>query len=105
MALLSVRNVTRRFGGIVAIDEVSLDVEKGQIVGLGRPIRSAGRVVAALGLYLPASRFTGAHKAAILKAMATAAAAIGERLTAMHGPLRPSTTARTYNTPRRTRTR
>ena len=37
MALLSVRNVTRRFGGIVAIDDVSLDVEKGQIVGLIGP--------------------------------------------------------------------
>src|SRR3954463_14515771 len=37
VALLSVRNVTRRFGGIVAIDDVSLDVEKGQIVGLIGP--------------------------------------------------------------------
>ena len=37
MALVSVRNVTRRFGGIVAIDEVSLDVERGQIVGLIGP--------------------------------------------------------------------
>jgi branched-chain amino acid transport system ATP-binding protein len=37
MALLSVRNVTRRFGGIVAIDEVSLDVARGQIVGLIGP--------------------------------------------------------------------
>jgi ABC-type branched-subunit amino acid transport system ATPase component len=37
MALLSVRNVTRRFGGIVAIDAVSLDVAKGQIVGLIGP--------------------------------------------------------------------
>src|SRR5437763_2903334 len=37
MALLSVRNVTRRFGGIVAIDDVSLDVERGQIVGLIGP--------------------------------------------------------------------
>ncbi len=37
MALLSVRNITRRFGGIVAIDEVSLDVERGQIVGLIGP--------------------------------------------------------------------
>jgi branched-chain amino acid transport system ATP-binding protein len=37
MALLSVRNVTRRFGGIVAIDEVSLEVDKGQIVGLIGP--------------------------------------------------------------------
>jgi branched-chain amino acid transport system ATP-binding protein len=37
MALLSVRNVTRRFGGIVAIDDVSLDVEPGEIVGLIGP--------------------------------------------------------------------
>ena len=37
MALLSVRNVTRRFGGIIAIDDVSLDVEQGQIVGLIGP--------------------------------------------------------------------
>ncbi|MFL5954022.1 MAG: ABC transporter ATP-binding protein [Gaiellaceae bacterium] len=37
MALLSVRNVTRRFGGIVAIDDVSLDVEQGRIVGLIGP--------------------------------------------------------------------
>ncbi|MBA3842231.1 MAG: ABC transporter ATP-binding protein [Actinobacteria bacterium] len=37
MPLLSVQNVTRRFGGIVAIDDVSLDVEQGQIVGLIGP--------------------------------------------------------------------
>jgi branched-chain amino acid transport system ATP-binding protein len=37
VALLSVRNVTRRFGGIVAIDGVSLEVEQGQIVGLIGP--------------------------------------------------------------------
>ena len=37
MALLSIRDVTRRFGGIVAIDDVSLDVERGQIVGLIGP--------------------------------------------------------------------
>ena len=37
VALLSIRNVTRRFGGIVAIDDVSLDVEQGQIVGLIGP--------------------------------------------------------------------
>src|SRR6185437_7269677 len=37
MALLSIRGVTRRFGGIVAIDEVSLEVERGQIVGLIGP--------------------------------------------------------------------
>jgi branched-chain amino acid transport system ATP-binding protein len=35
--LLAVENVTRRFGGIVAIDDVSLDVAQGQIVGLIGP--------------------------------------------------------------------
>jgi branched-chain amino acid transport system ATP-binding protein len=37
VALLEIRNVTRRFGGIVAIDDVSLDVDAGQIVGLIGP--------------------------------------------------------------------
>ncbi|MBA2357327.1 MAG: ATP-binding cassette domain-containing protein, partial [Actinobacteria bacterium] len=37
MALLSVLNVTRRFGGIVAVDDVSFDVEAGRIVGLIGP--------------------------------------------------------------------
>ena len=37
MPLLSVSNVTRRFGGIVAVDDVSLDVERRQIVGLIGP--------------------------------------------------------------------
>jgi branched-chain amino acid transport system ATP-binding protein len=37
VALLRVKNVTRRFGGIVAVDDVSLDVEAGQIVGLIGP--------------------------------------------------------------------
>jgi branched-chain amino acid transport system ATP-binding protein len=37
MALLSVRHVTRRFGGIVAIDDVTLDVDAGRIVGLIGP--------------------------------------------------------------------
>jgi branched-chain amino acid transport system ATP-binding protein len=37
MALLEIRDLTRRFGGIVAIDDVSLDVDSGQIVGLIGP--------------------------------------------------------------------
>jgi branched-chain amino acid transport system ATP-binding protein len=37
MALLSVQNVTKRFGGIVAVDGVSLAVEAGEIVGLIGP--------------------------------------------------------------------
>jgi branched-chain amino acid transport system ATP-binding protein len=35
--LLSVEHVTRRFGGVVAVDDVSLDVETGQIAGLIGP--------------------------------------------------------------------
>ena len=37
MALLEVRNITRRFGGIVALDDVSFDVEDGQVAGLIGP--------------------------------------------------------------------
>ena len=37
MALLSVEHVTRRFGGIVALDDVSLDADAGEIVGLIGP--------------------------------------------------------------------
>jgi branched-chain amino acid transport system ATP-binding protein len=37
LALLEVKNVTRRFGGIVALDDVSFDVEAGQISGLIGP--------------------------------------------------------------------
>mgnify|MGYP003694603435 CR=1 FL=1 len=45
MALLSLRNVTRRFGGIVALDGISFDVWTGQIVGLIGP-NGAGKTTA-----------------------------------------------------------
>ena len=45
MALLEVREVTRRFGGIVALDEVSFDVAEGEIVGLIGP-NGAGKTTA-----------------------------------------------------------
>jgi branched-chain amino acid transport system ATP-binding protein len=37
VALLEARNLTRRFGGIVAVDDVSFDVPRGEIVGLIGP--------------------------------------------------------------------
>src|SRR5690348_10117225 len=57
MALLSVQNVTKRFGGIVAVDGVSLAVEAGEIVGLIGP-NGAGKTTLfnlVTGIYRPDS--------------------------------------------------
>jgi branched-chain amino acid transport system ATP-binding protein len=37
MALLSLENLTKRFGGLVAVDGVTLDVEKGESIGIVGP--------------------------------------------------------------------
>jgi IclR family KDG regulon transcriptional repressor len=62
---------------------------KNQIAGLALPIRNDDRVVAALGLYLPASRFVGAHRESLLHSMEVTAHAISARLTEMYGATQP----------------
>ena len=34
MSLLTVRNMSKRFGGLTAVDDVSITVNKGEIYGL-----------------------------------------------------------------------
>jgi branched-chain amino acid transport system ATP-binding protein len=45
VALLELRNVTRHFGGVVALDDVSFSVEQGEIAGLIGP-NGAGKTTA-----------------------------------------------------------
>ena len=37
MALLEINNVSKHFGGLKAVDQVSISIEKGQIYGLIGP--------------------------------------------------------------------
>ena len=37
MTLLKLENITKQFGGLVAIDQVSLEIEAGQFVGIVGP--------------------------------------------------------------------
>ncbi|HHR4158436.1 TPA: ATP-binding cassette domain-containing protein, partial [Salmonella enterica] len=37
MSLLTVRNMSKRFGGLTAVDDVSITLDKGEIYGLIGP--------------------------------------------------------------------
>jgi len=37
MALLKVENVTKRFGGLIAVDDISLEIEAGELIGIVGP--------------------------------------------------------------------
>lgn len=53
-----------------------------EVMGIAYPVSEGGNVVAALGLFLPAFRFKGAHKTAVMKGMSATAEAISKRLEA-----------------------
>lgn len=55
MTLLSIKNLTQKFGGVVAVSDVSLDIEKGQKVGIIGP-NGAGKTTffnCLTGFYTP----------------------------------------------------
>lgn len=52
----------------------------GELMGIAYPLLRKGRAEAALGVFLEAERFSGAHKTEILKSMADAARDISRRL-------------------------
>ena len=57
MELLEVKNVTKRFGGLVALNSVNLDVKRGEILGLIGP-NGAGKTTlfnCITGFYSPES--------------------------------------------------
>ncbi|MDA3960378.1 MAG: helix-turn-helix domain-containing protein [Planctomycetota bacterium] len=54
--------------------------QRPEVVSLARPLRQAGRVVAALGAFLPTERYTDSHAVRVRHGMAEAASTIETRL-------------------------
>ena len=71
----------------------------GQVVGLGVPVfAAAGKVQAALGVYLPAVRFRGTHRKEVVGFLRKAGTALSLRLSAELGetPFRPVETDQSF---------
>ena len=66
MPLLAVEHVTKRFGGVVAVDDVSLAVETGEIAGLIGPNGAGSELVEQLRS-LGSDRFDGPNE--VMKAL------------------------------------
>jgi branched-chain amino acid transport system ATP-binding protein len=93
-ALLSVRDVTMRFGGIVALDGVSFDMADGQIVGLIGP-NGAGKTTlfnCASRLYTPTHGDVVFRGDSIIRATPHRVAALGIGRTFQNLALFPSMT-------------
>lgn len=51
------------------------------VIGIAFPVRQEGKVIAALGLFLPLFRFKGKHREEILKKMKETSERMSEALT------------------------
>ncbi len=68
----------------IAKDELVITYSVKHIIGLAVPIRKSGKVIAALGIFLPEIRFSAAKKKEIVQAMKAAAKLIMETLVREH---------------------
>ncbi len=96
MPLLELRDVDRRFGGILALDSLSLDVEAGEIVGLIGP-NGAGKTTAfniITRLYRPDAGDVLFDGRSLLRTPAHRVVALGIARTFQNVELFPTMTAR-----------